>query len=444
MLGNKDRRAGSVVRAVVIAAVAAVTVPSTASALERPGNDPFYRYAGSTPLAQVAPGTVVATRTKPYRLGGIGTPIKAVQLLYRTTNQQGQPTVNATSVLLPPVGFSTPRLLSYQSAYDSLSPDDQPSYSIAGGKTFGGSVVVAEAAVFVPWLLQGYTVAVPDTEGQTANFAAGPEYGRNTLDGVRAAFASPATKLGSRAKVGLLGYSGGAIATEWAAELAPTYAPDVNARLVGAAMGGVLVAPSHNLHYVDGTPIWAGVIPMAVIGAARSFGIDLKPYLSAYGLKVYKQLEKATIAQVLGFYGGLTWKKMAKPQYATPESVPAYVKVVNQLIMGTGGTPTVPLFIGQGAKGELEGTPGNRPGIGQGDGVMIAGDVRTLARQYCAAGTKVEYREYAGDSHVTALPKWLARANPWLRARWGGAPAAENCASIKPGNSLAPIPEVAE
>ena len=55
--------------------------------------------------------------------------------------------------------------------------------------------------------------------------------------------------------------------------------------------------------------------------------------------------------------------------------------------MGTGGTPTIPLFIGQGANGELEGTPGDKPGIGAGDGVMIAGDVRTLARDYCAKGT---------------------------------------------------------
>ena len=49
----------------------------------------------------------------------------------------------------------------------------------------------------------------------------------------------------------MLGYSGGAIATEWAAELAPTYAPDaldVNARLIGAVIGGVLVDPAHNLH----------------------------------------------------------------------------------------------------------------------------------------------------------------------------------------------------
>ena len=47
----------------------------------------------------------------------------------------------------------------------------------------------------------------------------------------------------------MLGYSGGAVATESAAELASTYAPDVNARMIGAAMGGAPVDPAHNLYH---------------------------------------------------------------------------------------------------------------------------------------------------------------------------------------------------
>ena len=77
--------------------------------------------------------------------------------------------------------------------------------------------------------------------------------------------------------------------------------------------------------------------------------------------------------------------------------------MANKLIMGTGGTPTIPLFIGQGANGVLEGTPGDKAGIGAGDGVMIAGDVRTLARGYCAKGTKVQYEQYDALSHVSSI-----------------------------------------
>lgn len=423
------------------AAVLALVVPAAVEARPRPANDPFYSYAGTKPLAEIAPGTVLATRTVPFHVIGLSTPLKAVQLLYRSTGQTGRPTVNVTSVVRPPFRSGAPKVVSYQSAYDSLNPDDQPSYAIAGGTTPGGAINAAEVALFGQFLLKGYTVAVPDTEGQTANFAAGPEYGMNTLDGLRATFSAPETGLTSTTKAALIGYSGGAIATEWAAELAPEYAPDVDRRLVGAAMGGVLVNPARNLHYIEGSKVWAGVMPMAIVGIARAFEVDLRPYLSPYGAKIYNRMRRASITEVLGFYPGLTWSQIAKPEFKRPEDIPVYVESANALIMGAGSAPTIPLFIGQGAAGEQEGTDGSKPGIGRGDGVMVAGDVRTLARTYCAQGVAVEYREYAHRSHVGALVPWLPSATAWLTRRFGTQPAPENCAQIAPGNSLAPIPD---
>jgi hypothetical protein len=424
---------------VVLALLLAAFAAPSARAVPPPGQDPFYTYAGSTPLADIAPGTVLKTRTLPYHVVGLPLPVKAVQLLYRSTGSVGQATVNVTSVLRPPLSLGVPDVVAYQSFYDSLNQDDEPSYAISGGLTLGGAIPQVESALFAPELLAGNAVVIADTEGQAANFAAGPEYGINTLDSLRAALASPATGLAGADKIGLIGYSGGAIATEWAAELAPSYAPDINQLIVGAAFGGVLVHPAHNLHYVDGSTVWAGVIPMAVIGVSRAFQIDLTPYLSEYGLQIYNKLQKASIAEVLGTYPGLTWAQMAKPEYQTPESVPLYVEVVNQLIMGTGGTPTAPLLIAQGANGELEGTSGTKPGIGRGDGVMIAGDVRTLARDYCQRGVAVQYNQYDLLAHVEAAVPWIATAVPWLSARFAGKAAPRNCSQIAPGNPLDPV-----
>jgi Secretory lipase len=415
----------------------ALVVP--AGAVVPPEQDPFYAYEGPAPLASIAPGTVLKTRVLSYHVAGLALPVSAVQLLYRSTGELGQPTINVTSVLQPPLRFGPATVVSYQSFYDSLNRDDEPSYAISGGLTLGGLLPTAESALIAPALLAGETVVVADTEGQSADFAAGPEYGLNTLDSLRAALSSPATGLAGAQKVGLIGYSGGAIATEWAAELAPSYAPDINWRIVGAALGGVLVDPVHNLHYVEGSIIWAGVIPMGLIGIARASNIDLTPYLSEYGSQLYSKLQHASIAEVLGAYPGLTWSQLAKPQYPTPESVPVFVRLANQLIMGNGGTPTVPLFIGQGAGGELEGTPGDKPGIGQGDGVMIAGDVRTLAREYCGRGVPVQYVQYENLSHVPGALAWLPEAAAWLAGRFAGFPAPQDCAQIAPGNSLAPI-----
>jgi len=242
----------------------------------------------------------LATRSIPYHILSVPTSLKTTQLLYRSTSQTGNPTVNVTSVIQPFSQRDKTKVISYQSAYDSLNRNDEPSYAIAGGLTFGGIVPNVELAVFGLFLAQGYTVVVPDTEGQRADFAAGPEYGMNTLDSIRAAFNSPTVGLPGEAKIALLGYSGGAIASEWAAELAATYAPDVNARMIGAAIGGVLVHPAHNLRYVEGTYFWAGVMPMALIGIARAFEVDFTPYLSADGLKLYHDMQATSITNVLG------------------------------------------------------------------------------------------------------------------------------------------------
>jgi hypothetical protein len=409
-----------------------------AVATPQPKDDPFYSYAGPAPLASIPPGTVLKTRSFPCHLFGFPTLLKATQLLYRSTSQTGAPTVNVTSVIQPPIQFDEKRVISYQSAYDSLNQNDEPSYAISGGLRLPGLIPNAEAAVFGPFAAEGYTVIVPDTEGQRADFAVGPEYGMNTLDSIRAAFNSSTIPAG--AKVALLGYSGGAIATEWAAELAPTYAPDVNDQMIGAAIGGVLVDPAHNLLYVEGTAFWSGVIPMALAGISRAFEIELAPYLTPHGARVFHEVQTVSIIDVLGRYPGLKWADLVSAEYPTPESLPVFVRYANQLIMGTGGTPTIPLFIGQGANGELELTPASNE-FGAGDGVMIAGDVRTLARDYCAKGTKVYYEQYDALSHIWSIPIWLPNAIAWVKGRFAGLPAPENCASIAPGNSLAPIPQ---
>lgn len=421
--------------------LAAAALAACASAQAQTATpDPFYQYTGSTPLADIAPGTVLKTRTISYYVAGIKTRIQATQLVYRSTNAKLEPAANVTTIFSPDCSSGCPnknKVFSYQSFYDSLNPEDSPSRAFAGGKRIPDLLPAVETLLFGSYRKKGYTVIISDTQGQKAAFAAGPEYGYNTLDAIRAAFNSPQVGLDSNAKVAMLGYSGGAIATEWAAELAPTYAPDVNANLIGAAFGGVLVSPEHNLTYVEGAPIWGGVMPMAVIGVSRSYGIDIQKYLTPRGLEVYDRMQRASIAYVLGQYSRVTWKDLVKPEYQDRTKIAEYVEAVNKVIMGTGGTPTIPLQIGQGTGGTMELTK-TSPIWGKGDGVMLAGDVRTLARQYCEQGVKVQHKEY-GTSHFVTMIGWLPWATAWIDDRFAGKPAPENCASIAPGNPLTPL-----
>ncbi|MEU5434873.1 lipase family protein [Streptomyces sp. NPDC020719] len=431
--------ATAVVTVLAGAGVPAVTAAAAAPSAAGAASDPFYTYDSSTPLSSYAPGAVLKRRTLRYHIEGLPSPVTAVQLLYRTRDAQGRPAANVTTVVRSITGDSS-KVVSYQSFYDSLNPKDGPSRAIAGDVTLGGVIANVENVFLTPLLAKGYNVVIPDTEGQTADFAAGPEYAANTLDSIRAATDPEAgTGMNTDTRVGLMGYSGGSIATNWAAALAPTYAPDVNKRLVGFAEGGLLVDPAHNLKYVDGSLVWSGVIPMAIIGVARSYGIDLKQYMNPYGQRVYEKVEHGSLLDALGHYPGLTWKKMAKPQYADPNSVTAFVETVNKINLGSAATPTVPGFIAQGNGGLAEGTFGNPPGIGTGDGVMVAGDVRALARQYCATGnSSIAYHQYNLLGHVAVAAVWAPGAIDWLGDRFAGKKAPSDCGHIAPGNSLAP------
>ena len=70
----------------------------TAAAVPEPKDDPFYKYDG--PL-EMDPGTVLRTRRTTYHVLGVQTALKATQLLYRSTNQGGNPTANVTSIISP-------------------------------------------------------------------------------------------------------------------------------------------------------------------------------------------------------------------------------------------------------------------------------------------------------------------------------------------------------
>ncbi|MFJ9371193.1 lipase family protein [Nocardia sp. NPDC101769] len=420
-------------------AVLAAALMTTTSAMLAPqahaSTDPFYEYSGQQPLSEITPGTVLATRTVPYHLSGVATPLTAVQLLYRTTDAQQRPSVNVTSVLIPP-GADPAEAVAYQSAYDSLDPDDGPSRAIAGTATPTGALVNTTDGAFVSqFLAQRRAVIVADVEGPRATLGTGPEYGRATLDSIRAATRSTATGLSPDTRIGLFGYSGGGIATTWASALAPTYAPDIDQRLVGAAAGGVMVDFPRTVHYIDGSGFWAGVMVPTVIGLARAYDIDLTPYLSDYGAQLLTQLDNASINDALGHYPGLKWEQLAKPEYRDPDSIPSLAEATRQADLELAPTPTTPMFIGQGTDGTLEGTDNTKPGIGPGDGVMIAGDVRTLARRYCDTGNHaITYRQYGALSHVTALPVWSVDAFSWLNDRFAAVPAPTNCTEIAPEN----------
>lgn len=395
----------------------------------------FYTVPDGVEVAATAPGTILRERRLSYHVATLPTPVEVTQILYSTTSVTGEIEENVTSVIHPP-GPASGNVVSYQSFYDSLNPLDNPSRIIAGNMTLGGLIPTLESSLIAPSLLAGHTVVLSDIQGKDADFAAGPGYGAATLDSLRAATASPSTPIGEDSPIGLFGYSGGAIGSNWAAIMLSEYAPELRPRIVGVAQGGLFVNPVNNLGYAAEGPLWSGVVGMALVGLSRAYEIDVDQYLTEHGERVLADVRDLSIIEAFGRYPHLRWADIVRPEYPTPQDAPELMEAIRTINMGDRAAPAVPMFVFQGAGGHLEGTPPGGPGVGPGDGVMVAGDVRTLMRDYCAAGAQIEYREYQHLSHVPVAVPWLIEGHLWLEDRFRGVPATDNCHTILPGNAL--------
>ncbi|HET9733583.1 MAG TPA: hypothetical protein VFP54_13000 [Acidimicrobiales bacterium] len=91
------RRALALLAATVAAGLGLPLAGAAAAGPELPTADPFYRYSG--PLGAVPPGTVLRSRSVTVAGPAGPTPLRAVQLLYRTVGGVGQPTVTVATVI---------------------------------------------------------------------------------------------------------------------------------------------------------------------------------------------------------------------------------------------------------------------------------------------------------------------------------------------------------
>lgn len=207
-----------------------------------PINDPFYvppETIDGVPWNETDRGTILRNRT--VTISTLFFPgqskAKAYQLLYHTMDIHNQSDASVTTVIVP-VKPNLKRVLSYQNAYDSPDPNCAPSYGLQyGAKGWSQSWNKIGLTFVAPYLQEGPVLNLPDYEGSNAAFAVGPQSGYQTLDSIRAAAASTEiTGIKEDANFIMFGYSGGALATEWATEVKAWYANDTP--IIGAVMGG--------------------------------------------------------------------------------------------------------------------------------------------------------------------------------------------------------------
>ncbi|MFI6219939.1 lipase family protein [Nocardia salmonicida] len=385
-----------------------------------PELDRDFYYPPADIVTTKAPGEIIAARQVTVaNMGLIPVNVDAWLLSYRSNNSRSEP-IAAVATVLKPRGSAPDKLMSMQAAEDSLAAYCSPSYAMQQWTlaTLGGQVVVPlEFFITQAALQQGWGVVVPDHQGPNNAFAAGPLAARITLDGIRAAQNFEPMALASHTRVGLFGYSGGAIATGHAAELKQSYAPELN--VVAVAEGGVPADLGAVLNVGNGQ-LWSGMIMSAVLGLGREypeFDVLLDAKLNPLGQGLATVKDGLCVAFNTTVFPFMNMKGMFTVP-GDPLDHPVVDEVIDKTRMGK-TLPDMPMFIWQGNPDEL----------------IPVGPVNTLVDTYCQnPAAQVQYTREHLSEHLSTAVSGTPRALLWMRDRLDGIPAQPGCSTFDAGS----------
>ena len=381
-----------------------------------PSEDPFYLAPEGLDLA--SPGTVLRFRDVGLGLFGmIPQAITAVQLLYRTQDCHGAPEAAVTTVLIPAQRaprYPTP-VLSYQCAIDAVADRCFPSYALRQGSalrrdaTSLGSVVHIDFLMIAAALAEGWIISVPDHEGTEGRWGAPNEPGYRVLDGLRATLAIERTAVPPDAPIGLWGYSGGGLASGWAAELAGYYAPELN--IVGAALGSPVGDLGMTFRRLNGT-MFSG-LPATVVAALTHVYPELRALIdthaNAAGKAMLAGIEKlSTVQAVLSMFRKDMDDLVDCPLEELLDT-PVMTQIFDDIRLGH-NIPTMPLLVIQAVH----------------DQIIAVEGIDTLTATYSAGGAQIAYHRDQLCEHLLLHPLAAPMALRWLIDRFDDRPVTDN------------------
>ncbi|WP_369636394.1 lipase family protein [Nocardia sp. JMUB6875] len=360
-------------------------------------SDPFY--APPADLGAFAPGDVVRTRRIDTGLY-VGT--EGWQIAFRSTNSQGQPILGMTTVLLPS-GVKNPPLVSYQALINSLGAQCNPSRSLFNGELQDG------VGAMLP-IGRGWAISLPDYLGPNVAYGAAKLSGMVTLDSVKAV--RKATELGlGNSKVALAGYSGGGMATAWAAALQPEYAPDLK---LDAVVAGGIPADLEQMALSLGFEPHPGfgLAFAAAMGLEREYPdrLPVSDQLNENGLW-FREFTHDACRRFLLFHGAFRSAEQMAASKSLLDSPAAHAVLRENSLRYFPGTPTAPTYIWQ----------------GRFDTLTFFDPVAEVADRYCKAGVPLTFRPFDIAEHMTTAVAGFPDAWNYVESRFRGDPVAKSC-----------------
>jgi hypothetical protein len=387
-----------------VALAALLAPPATAAA---PADDPFYGVPKG--IEGLSNGAIIDAREVTATQYSYPIDAKAFQVRFKTQDTTGAASAYITTVLVPttPWAGSGPRpVLSYQMPEDGVGLKCSPSWVLTHGVT-APTNTTPDAHTVASAVERGWTVVVPDYEGPNSAWLGGKGQARGVLDSLRAARAYAPAGIDTKAPIGVWGYSGGAIATSTAAQLQPSYAPDV--KLAGVALGGNNASIRAGMDAFDGSA-FGGAIIIGFIGLDRAYPeYHLTDFLNDSGKAKVAASQEDCIADAAARH----------PAFRTSDGLkdpkvldgPPWTNVFRRSSPLTfPGVPDAPVYDYHATDDEL----------------APIGPSRLLLERFCRAGVTVQQVEEGGD-HFTEVANGEDGAVSFLSARFAGTPAVNTC-----------------
>lgn len=350
----------------------------------------FYDPPTNLPAAD---GTII--RSEPITLGvglnipGIVGPLpaKATRIMYKSTDFAGKP-VAVTGTYLEPstrwTGGGPRPLVTFAEGTQGEGDQCAPSITLTRAITVTPSTldVNYEIPNIYGLLAKGVAVVVTDLVGlgttdRVHSYVNRIDSGHAVLDAARAARQVKGASVTATSRVATYGYSQGGEASAAAAELAPSYAPDLN--LVAGYAGAPPADLARVLPGIDGT-LLTGAIGYAINGFSQDYPaikslIDAN--INATGKSALARLsQQCTIDTGLSFPFVKTssWTRTGVSISALIAANPAAKAVLDAQKIGR-VAPPVPMRITTGTQ----------------DDIVNHAQAKQLALDWCRKGAKVQY-----------------------------------------------------
>lgn len=355
--------------------------------------------------------------------------------MYRSTDANGAPVAVTGTYIEPTVryrGGAERPLVAFAPGTQGQADSCAPSVGLGRGLVSwgsGGTNLSYELPGIAALVGRGVAVVVTDyvglgTRDRVHTYLNRVDLGHAVLDAARAARSVPGGSVSVRSPVGTFGYSQGGMASGAAAELAPTYAPELN--LKGAYVGGPPADLLAVLSATDGTAL-TEVIGYVVNGLMESYP-TLRPIIeaeiSATGRAVLARLSRQCGIDGMvsvAFQRSSRWTRSGTAVPRLLAQHPTLRPLVDAQRLGT-LQPTVPVRV-------LTATR---------DDIVPHAQAKQLAIDWCSLGAKVTYTPVrqttstggTGLNHVMPVFTEGSRAQAWLLARMRDDPITSNCDSL--------------